>query len=151
MTAAQQQGADATTGQTKAKVLLYSDDYTTREQIRTAIGRRASADTPLIEWTEAATDAAVLDYTHNRYFDLLILDAETGKFGGLGLCRTLKSEVYQCPPVMVVIARAQDAWLASWSEAESVISYPLDPFEVQEAVAAMLRSQTPGHIVSTQV
>lgn len=151
MTAAQQQGAHVTTGQAKANVLLYSDDYTTREQIRTAIGRRASADTPLIEWTEAATDAAVLDYAHNRDFDLLILDGETGKFGGMGLCRTLKSEVYQCPPVMVVIARAQDAWLASWSEAESVISYPLDPFEVQEAVASVLRQGSPDSAVGTQV
>lgn len=146
MTAAEH-GAGTRSSRTTASVLLYSDDYTTREKIRTATGRRASVDTPLIEWTEVATHDAVLDYVHNRDFDLLILDGETGKLGGMGLCRTLKSEVFRCPPVMVTIARAQDAWLASWSEAESVLTYPLDPFEVQEAVAGMLRE---GSALSTR-
>ncbi|HLS13954.1 MAG TPA: response regulator [Beutenbergiaceae bacterium] len=146
MTAAEH-GAGTQSSRETASVLLYSDDYTTREKIRTATGRRASVDTPLIEWTEAATHEAVLDYVHHGDFDLLILDGETGKLGGMGLCRTLKSEVYQCPPVMVTIARAQDAWLASWSEAEAVLTYPLDPFEVQEAVAGMLRE---GSALSTR-
>lgn len=123
----------------RAHILVYSDDYTTRQKVRTAIGRRASVDTPLIEWTEVATPEAVEAYVHERHFDLLILDGESPKHGGMGLCRTLKSEVYHCPPVLLLIARAQDAWLASWSEAEAVVGFPLDPFVVQEAVADVLR------------
>lgn len=128
----------------RVHVLLYSDDHTTREQVRTAIGRRASRDTPVIEWTEVATPAAALDYVHNRVFDLLILDGETGKHGGMGVCRTIKIEVFNAPPVLLLIARPQDAWLASWSEAEGVISYPIDPLVIQEAVAGLLRETAPA-------
>lgn len=130
--------------QRRAQVLLYSDDYTTREKVRTAIGRRASVDTALIEWTDVATPEAVEEYVHNRHFDLLVLDGESPKHGGMGLTRTLKSEVYNCPPVLLLIARAEDAWLASWSEAEAVVGYPLDPFVVQEAMAELLREAMPA-------
>ena len=130
--------------QQRAQVLLYSDDYTTREKVRTAVGRRASIDTALIQWTDVATPEAVEEYVHNRHFDLLVLDGESPKHGGMGLTRTLKSEVYNCPPVLLLIARAEDAWLASWSEAEAVVGYPLDPFVVQEAVADILREAKPA-------
>lgn len=120
-------------------VLLYSDDVTTREKVLTGIGRRASIDTPLIKWHEAATPAAVVDYVENRDYDLLVLDGESAKFGGMGLCRTLKSEIYQCPPVLLLIGRPEDAWLASWSEADGVVSMPLDPIELQETVADLIR------------
>ncbi len=127
------------TEQEPVSVLLYSDDVTTREQVLTGVGRRASFDTPKIRWHEAATPAAVVDYVTNREYDLVVLDAEAAKLGGMGLCRTLKSEVYQCPPVLLLIARAQDAWLAAWSEADAVVSMPLDPIELQETMADMIR------------
>ena len=127
------------TKQALVSVLLYSDDVTTREQVLAGVGRRASIDTPRIRWHEAATPAAVVDYVTHRDYDLVVLDGESAKFGGMGLCRTLKSEVYQCPPVLLLIARAQDAWLAAWSEADAVVSMPLDPIELQETIADMIR------------
>lgn len=125
-----------------ARILLYSDDRATRDEIRALVGRRASIDTPRIDWVETATAAAVMSRVENERFDLLILDGEAAKVGGLGLTRTLKSEVFNLPPVLVTIARQQDAWLASWSEAESVVAYPLDAIELQEAVAEQLRVGT---------
>lgn len=127
------------TEQAPVSVLLYSDDVTTREQVLTGVGRRASFDTPKIRWHEVATSDAVIDYVTHREYDLLVLDGEAAKLGGMGLCRTLKSEVYQCPPVLLLIARAQDAWLAAWSEADGVVSMPLDPIELQETIADMIR------------
>lgn len=120
-------------------VLLYSDDVTTREQVRRSVGRRASIDTPLITWQDVATPAAVIDYVEKGSYDLLVLDGEAAKFGGMGLSRTLKSEIYQCPPVLLLIGRAQDAWLAAWSEADAVVSMPLKPIELQETIADMIR------------
>jgi len=122
-----------------AKVLLYSDDRTRREEVRSLVGRRASFDTPLIDWTEAATPAAVVAYAEENTYDLLVLDGEAGKHGGVGLTRTLKSEVFELPPVLIIIAREQDKWLASWSEAEAVVSEPLDPVSLQETIADLLR------------
>lgn len=124
---------------THASVLLHSDDSTTREQVRRAVGRRASLDTPSVTWTEAATHAAVETYAKSARFDLIVLDGEAAKVGGLAICRQLKNQVFNCPPILVLIARPQDAWLASWSEADAVVSQPLRPRELADAVAQLLR------------
>lgn len=123
------------------QVLLYSDDSATRAEVMLTVGRRAAADLPPVAWTEVATHAAVVSAAESGRFDLLVLDGEAAKAGGLGVCRQLKSEVYECPPVIVIIARPQDAWLAAWSEADAVLSAPLDPIEVQETVARVIRER----------
>ena len=131
--------ASAAPAQKRATVLVYSDDRATRAEIRELVGRRASIDTPLIDWIEVATPETVTTDVRRARFDLLVLDGEASKVGGMSLCRTLKTEIYQCPPVLLLIARQQDGWLASWSEADAVVAAPFDPVELQETVAAQLR------------
>lgn len=46
--------------QPTATVLVYSDDSTTREQVRLAAGRRPAPDVPLVEFVECATPEAVI-------------------------------------------------------------------------------------------
>ncbi|MGI5187052.1 hypothetical protein ACQEVI_02780 [Promicromonospora sp. CA-289599] len=120
------------------RVLLYSDDRTVREQVRLAVGPRLHAGSPDIEWVEIATPAAVVDKADNETWDLLVLDGEADQTGGMGLCRQLKNEIYECPPVLVLTGRPADTWLASWSLADGVVSRPLDAITVQEAVAKLL-------------
>ena len=43
------------------KVLVYSDDRNTRDQVRLALGRRPASDLPPVEIIDVATDWAVLD------------------------------------------------------------------------------------------
>ncbi|GAB4086107.1 response regulator transcription factor [Myceligenerans cantabricum] len=123
---------------TAPRILLYSDDRTVREQVRLAVGPRISAGAPEIVWHETATAAAVVDATDTGRWDLLVLDGEADKNGGMGLCRQLKNERYECPPVLVLTGRPQDSWLASWSQADGVVARPLDPITLQSAVAGLL-------------
>lgn len=120
------------------RILLHSDDATVREHVRLAVGPRLSVGAPEITWHEAATHAGVMDMSDLASFDLVILDGEADKSGGMGLCRQMKDEVYGCPPVIVLTGRPQDAWLASWSLADATVSRPLDAIEVQRAVATQL-------------
>src|SRR3954470_16339708 len=120
------------------RILLYSDDVDARAQVRLAVGRRLRRGAPDIEWVEVATAAAVIATTEAGGLDLVILDGEADKVGGLGLARQLKDEVFRCPPTLVLTGRPQDAWLASWSNADAVVSQPLDPIELQAAVARLL-------------
>ncbi|MFP3712527.1 hypothetical protein [Puerhibacterium sp. TATVAM-FAB25] len=120
------------------RVLLYSDDRSVREQVRLAVGPRLRAHAPRIDWLEVATPAAVVAAADGAGWDLLVLDGEADKAGGMGLARQLKNEVYECPPILVLTGRAQDAWLASWSLADAVVPRPLDALELQRAVAALL-------------
>lgn len=120
-------------------VLLFSDNAETRRTVIEAIGRRAAKDVPVIEWDETATAAAVYTKVKAGDYALLILDAETAKIGGMAVSRQLHVEVADCPPTLVLTARPQDAWLATWCEADGFVPAPYDPREIQEAVAGLLR------------
>ncbi|MEV4874002.1 hypothetical protein AB0K71_32280 [Streptomyces syringium] len=127
--------------QPTATVLVYSDDAGTREQVRLAAGRRPAADVPPVEYVECATLPAVLKTLDERHIDVCVLDGETAPAGGMGVCRQLKDEVFRCPPVLLLIGRPQDAWLATWSRAEAVVTHPVDPVAFADALAGLLRAE----------
>jgi len=124
----------------RLSVLLYSDDIATRDAVRIAVGRRPARDVEVTTWLECATAAAVIEAVETGEFDLLVLDGEAARVGGLGLCRQLKSEIFSCPPVLVLTGRPQDGWLAAWSQADLAVPHPLDPIAVAGAVAELGRT-----------
>jgi DNA-binding response OmpR family regulator len=124
----------------RLSVLLYSDDIATRDAVRVAVGRRPSRDVEVASWLECATAPAVVEAVESGEFDLLILDGEAAPFGGLGLCRQLKNEIFECPPVLVLTGRPQDGWLAAWSQADLVVPHPLDPIALADSVAELGRT-----------
>jgi DNA-binding response OmpR family regulator len=130
---------DARSEQRALSMLLYSDDSDVREAVRLAVGRRPAPDLPQVRWTEVATEAAVLSAVDAGGLDVLVLDGEAVPSGGMGLCKQLKDEIYRCPPVLVLIGRQADAWLATWSRADLVVPHPLDPVAVADAVAQLAR------------
>ncbi len=130
-----------TTPEPTMTILVYSDDRSTREKVRLAIGRRPAADLPKVEFFECATQPAVLKALDSGGIDVVVLDGEAAPYGGLGLARQLKDEIYRCPPVLVLIGRPQDAWLATWSRAEAAVPHPLDPVAVATAVAGLMRQR----------
>lgn len=127
-----------------ARVLLYSDDRTVRQQVRLALGSRVSADTDELEVFDVATEPGVFAAVRNGGIDLIILDAEATPAGGMGVCRGLKDEIADCPPIVLLVARVADAWLASWCRAEAVCAYPVDPERLPAAVADLLRAKVAG-------
>ncbi|MEV0531493.1 hypothetical protein [Kitasatospora sp. NPDC050463] len=122
-------------------VLVYSHDRNTREQVLTALGRRPAEDLPELTHLECATTPAVLKALEKGGVDLCVLDGEAVPAGGLGLARQLKDEIYGCPPLLVLIGRPQDSWLAAWSRADAAISRPVDPVALAEAAATLLRAR----------
>lgn len=125
--------------QPTATVLVYSDDANTREQVRLAAGRRPAADAPTVEYVECATLPAALSELEKGGVDVCILDGEATPAGGMGVSRQIKDEIFDCPPVLLLIGRPQDAWLATWSRAEAVVAHPLDPVALADALAGLLR------------
>ena len=73
--------------------------------------------------------------------DVVVLDGEAVPAGGMGICRQLKDEIFRCPPVLLLLGRPQDGWLATWSRADATVSHPLDPFQVADAVAGLMRAR----------
>jgi len=127
--------------QPTATVLVYSDDSGTREQVRLATGRRPAPDAPSVSFVECATPAAVIRELDKGGIDAVVLDGEAVPMGGMGLCRQLKDEVFNCPPVLILMGRPQDAWLATWSRADAAVTLPVEPVEFASALASLLRQE----------
>ncbi|MCX5382903.1 hypothetical protein [Streptomyces sp. NBC_00083] len=127
--------------QSSATVLVYSDDANTRAQVRLAAGRRPASDVPPVEFLECATLPAVLKELDRGGIDVCVLDGEAVPAGGMGVCRQIKDEVFHCPPVLLLIGRPQDAWLATWSRADAAVTLPVDPVEFADALASLLRKR----------
>lgn len=124
----------------QVRVLLYSDDITTRDTVRAAAGRRPARDVEIIGWHECATPEAVVEAMDAGGFDVVVLDGEAVPAGGLGLARQLKNEIFNCPPILVLTGRPQDGWLAGWSLADDAVPHPLDPIALSESIASLARS-----------
>ena len=103
------------------RVLVYSDNPRTREQVQLALGKRVHPDLPELTYFEVATGPMVIAQMDQGGFDLVILDGD-------------------CPPIVVLTGRPDDAWLASWSRAEAAVPHPIDPIRLGDAVASLLRT-----------
>jgi len=125
-------------------VLVFSHRPEVREAIINAVGRRPAPDLGRINYTEAGTVAEVLSEVDAGGPGLLILDGEAQPTGGMGVSRQLKNEIDDCPPVVVVVRRKDDRWLATWSQADAVLVHPLDPLAAAETVAEVLRTRVPA-------
>ncbi|MGV9679938.1 Rv3143 family two-component system response regulator [Nocardia sp. NPDC003482] len=123
------------------RVLVYSSDADTRAQVMLALGRHPHPDLPAFDYLEVATAPVVIAHLDAGEVDLAVLDGEAAPTGGLGLAKQLKDEIPACPPLVVLTARADDAWLANWSRADAASSHPIDPFHLTEAVTGALRGR----------
>lgn len=124
------------------RVLLFSSDRTVREQVRLALGRKVARDLPPVDVEEVATGRAMLKrLDSDPGYDLLILDGEAQPEGGIGLAHQVKEEYDPCPPVLLLLARVADAWLGTWSRAEAISAYPVDPIRLPTQVAELLREK----------
>ncbi|MFM7145084.1 MAG: response regulator [Actinomycetales bacterium] len=128
----------------RLSVMVYSDDRQVRADLIRALGPRPTPDLPEVDYVECATAAAAIALVDRGGFDLLILDGEAAPTGGAGLARQLKDEIFDCPPVLILIARPQDAWLATWSRAEAVALHPINALTLPGQVADLLRVPTPN-------
>jgi DNA-binding response OmpR family regulator len=139
-------GSSAQASQKKKQIAIYSDDSSVRAAVILALGNRIAEDLPEHEIHEFATGAALRQYIDRKSqdgtfkIDLFILDGEATPEGGLGVARQLKDEVFNCPPVLAITGRKEDAWLAAWSKVEASVIHPIDPFTLARTVAELLRA-----------
>ena len=125
----------------KKQIVIYSDDSSVRDSIVNALGHRVAADVSEHQIHEFATGPALRAFVdEGAVIDLFILDGESVPEGGLGIARQLKDEVFNCPPVLVITGRKEDAWLAAWSLAEASVIHPIDPFTMAHTAAQLLRT-----------
>jgi DNA-binding response OmpR family regulator len=132
-------GSEERTDEQVLTILLYASDRTTRTDVRLALGRKVAADLPPVRVLEVATPAALISAMDAGGIDLAILDGEAVPAGGMGMSRQLKDEILRSPPILLLVGRADDAWLAAWSRADGAVPHPVDPMRLPAAAATLLR------------
>jgi len=113
-------------------VLVVSDSQAVRDEVKAAIG---GGDTDVSELTHGA---AVLAAVRKKAPDLAILDLQIGKMGGMATCMELRLEegAGRLPhvPVLMLLDRRADVFLAKRSAAQGWVVKPLDPLRLARAV-----------------
>jgi CheY-like chemotaxis protein len=121
------------------RILVYSDNAQTRQDVMLALGKRVHPELPELSYVEVATGPVVIQRVDAGDIDLAILDGEASPQGGMGIAKQLKDEIEQGPPIVVLTGRRDDAWLANWSRAEASVSHPIDPIRLSRTVLELLR------------
>lgn len=125
-------------------VLVFSQREQVRADVRTALGRRLGGGLGRIEYVECSDIDTLLRLVDAGGVDVAILDGEAQPTGGMGIARQLKYEITDCPSVCILIARADDRWLATWSLADATLVYPLDALTAAQTVTALVRDLAAG-------
>ncbi len=122
------------------EVLIASDAEWVRQEVRGAL---TDPDTVVREVTRGAH---VLPAVQERVPDLVVLDLQIGKMGGMAACLELRLEegAGRLPhvPVLMLLDRRADVFLARRSNAEGWVVKPLDPIRLGRAFRALLAGGT---------
>jgi len=119
---------------------MVSDAPWVREEVRSVI---VSPDVTVDEIAQGAAVRAAVD---DDAPDLVILDLQIGNMGGMAVCLDLRLEegAGRLPhvPVLMLLDRRADVFLARRSDAEGWLVKPLDPIRLGKAVRTLLAGGT---------
>lgn len=123
-----------------ADVLIAADSAEVRNEVRSVLSGR---DTTIREVT---TGAAVVPTVAARAPDLVVVDLQMANMGGMATCLELRLEESggRLPhvPVLMLLDRRADVFLARRSQAEGYVVKPLDPIRLRRAITAILGGGT---------
>jgi DNA-binding response OmpR family regulator len=121
-------------------ILVASDAASVRAEVNAVVGE------PDAEVVEIHTGQDVPGAVHEYEPGLLVVDLQMGNMGGMAVCLELRlEESYgNLPhvPVLMLLDRRADVFLARRSGAEGWLVKPLDPLRIRRAAKALLDGGT---------
>jgi CheY-like chemotaxis protein len=121
-------------------ILVASDAPSVRSEILAVVDGRKN------EIRQVASGPEVLSEVAGDAPDLLIVDLQMGNMGGMAVCLDLRLEesygALPHIPVLMLLDRRADVFLARRSGAEGWIVKPLDPIRIRRATAALVSGGT---------
>jgi len=123
-----------------ASVLVASDTPSLRRKVA------ATLEGPDLEVFEVASGPEVADAVWEKEPDLVIADLQMGNMGAMAVCLQLRLEESMGDldhvPVLMLLDRRPDVFLARRSGAEGWLVKPLEPRRLRKAVSALLAGDT---------
>jgi DNA-binding response OmpR family regulator len=121
-------------------IVVASDAPSLRREVRSVT---AAPDTEIVEVTSGP---AVVKTVLEDPPDLVVVDMQMGNMGGMAVCLELRLEesYLDIPhvPVLMLLDRRPDVFLARRSGAEGWLVKPLDPLRLRRATRALLAGGT---------
>jgi DNA-binding response OmpR family regulator len=122
------------------RVLLATDADWIHEEVDAAV---AGDD---IEVLRVRQGVEVLPAVHAGEPDLVVLDLQIGNMGGMAACMDIRLDEsvdrLDHVPVLMLLDRDADVFLAERCDADGWIIKPLDPFRLRRAATALLAGGT---------
>jgi CheY-like chemotaxis protein len=121
-------------------ILVASDAPTLRREIEAVISG------PAVTVHSVTSGPEVIAFVTDESPDLVIVDMQMGNMGGMAVCLELRlQESYDALdhiPVLMLLDRRPDVFLARRSGAEGWLVKPLDPLRLRRAVRVLLDNGT---------
>jgi DNA-binding response OmpR family regulator len=121
-------------------VLIVSDAASVREEVRSAI---VDPDATVREIEQGRH---LLAEVSDRVPDLAVIDLQIGNMGGMAACLELRleesSDRLPHVPVLMLLDRRADVFLARRSQADGWIVKPLEPLRLGKAIRTLLNGGT---------
>ena len=122
------------------RVVIASDTLSVRQEITAAL---SGTDTSV---EEVDTGPAALHIVRSDAPDLLVLDLQIASMGGMAVCMELRLDesvgLVDHVPVLMLLDRRADVFVARRSGAEGWVVKPLDPIRLRRAARALLAGET---------
>lgn len=123
-----------------SSIIVASDAPSVRAEVAGTIRR------PDVTIREARSGPEVMAEVEEELPDLVVLDLQMGNMGGVAVCLELHLESSYgrigYVPVLMLLDRRPDVFLARRSSAEGWLVKPLDPIRLRRAVDALLDGGT---------
>jgi CheY-like chemotaxis protein len=121
-------------------IVVASDAPSVRADVVAVVG---DLDTEIVEVDSGYAVAPAVD-EHEP--DLVIVDLQMGSMGGMAVCLELRLEEsygnLPHAPVLMLLDRRADVFLAKRSGAEGWVVKPLDPIRIRKATTALINGAT---------
>jgi len=123
------------------RVLLVSPDAESRDLLRISVGsieRRLGESVSFLEAQDGEQGARI---GLRERPDAIVADEIASRAGAFSLARDLRGAVEPYRgPIVIVLERKHDAWLARWSGADAWLVRPVDPFELADRLVELIES-----------
>jgi len=121
------------------RVLLVSPDAHVRDLMRVAVGSIERRLGEPLSFMDAADGEVGARLGLSERPDAVVADEIASRAGAFSLARDLRGDPDPyLGPIVVLLERRQDAWLARWSGADAWFVKPVDPFELADRLVELM-------------
>ena len=126
----------------RVKVLLVSPDASSRELLRVAVGSLERRLGEPLEFLDAVDGEQGARIGLRERPDAVVADEIASRAGAFSLARDLRGAVDPyLGPIVILLERKHDAWLARWSGADAWFVRPVDPFALADRLVELVTTR----------